>query len=949
MQEDRIISVPRERISSNDQKWKSTLTGYSSLPRRPKSSYGAIIGSPHASPSSEKPTRNFHPVDSLDNTGFTTLPSKHKESARRGVSQDDSAVTRRRTGSARAARDRPKSWMPKVLPTEPPPVFPPAPREQPTPKQSDDSRPVSRTDSRKDKKKRFSFRKKKEKDYMATTSQEPTESSEEPGNEGEVIAQEQIENLQIEGEQDRPNTLPGLHKRLTTFKPVVVPHRQTVHTEAVSPELSQALEKRKSRGFSSGTDEMVSPVFSPGHEGAPVPVFPPAPSQAAPNRPKPKSLEESIKEEMMRRRCNTAPSSSIPVKPRRTFEYRKSNGELLSEGEEHPEEKEGLDSELAKAVARRAAKMTTAPKKDTHIYENVKNLNINSPKEPRSSVEEPPTLSIEEKLKKLHLSDEVILPTKFKPPVAPPSGKVAKVKPPIEPPHEKSPPSEVLTHGKIPPKTFPKPKKKSPSTTSDSGSDSVVQTSRPKSLPYMTSTQTTALPPPLLSPEMVATQLLDDVINEEVKRSNWDTASWKDKDPSSGNPSPLSADVAATTFDGATMTNDSTSPIISESPAPGKKKYVYKITLVTEKHADGTEKTQRVTQVITKQPEPRELVSPEGSELPPPPAEPPVEFIDESSLPAPVFTPPTSPSFSPDSSEFNLPPPPTFSPPPPFIIEDSHQPAEINVESAPSHLPPPVAFQEEAPSSSESLPTSATLISTEDQVTPVSHEHHANLHAEQTTLQPKETPIHPLVSIPEPLPQNESEKTTFTCSPPAPVIPSAQEDSPNKDRQFASDTLPPPNEFMERRSEHPSSAEIVVPPPVFADSTNVQDVRPSGTSASEKKGIDVKKDGSIVSMDSNEQFPKDNEQYQASEVSKSLSEQSEQGETGEPKSVTEAPKEDRQLGENLSQASGGNSQTRVNSEDSATGKTINEFTKRMFIQMWFVSFLLPQIQLAIRK
>ena len=850
LQEDRVISVPRERVPSNDQQWHSALTGYSSLPRRPKSSYGAIIGSPHTSPPSETQNRNFHPVQSLDNTGFTTLPSKSggRENAHRVRSQDDSVVTRRRPTSARSARDRPKSWMPKVLPTEPPPVSPPVPREQHPPKQNEDSKPVLRTDSKKDRKKRFSFRKKKEKDYIATSVPEPTEPEEELGNENEVAASDVTENLHIEDEETRPNSLPGLHKRLSTFKPVTVPHKQVVHTDAVSPELSQALEKRKSRGFSSGTDETLSPVFSPGQNEVPVPVFPPPPSQAPPNPPKAKSLEDSIKEEMMRRRSNTAPGSAIPSKPRRTFEYRKSNGEPLPEGEEPPEEKEGLDSELAKAVARRAAKLSTAPKKDIHIYENVQNLNITPTREPRSSVEEPPTLTIEEKLKKLHLHSEVILPTKFKPPVAPPSGKSYKSKPPAELPNEKTSPTspsakrsptEASTQGKLPPKTFPKPKKKSVSRSSDSGSEDLTITSRPTSLSLATSPQTTLLPPPVLSPEM-ATQLLDDVIDEEVKRSNWDTASWKDKDMSSGRSSPTSIDSTPTKNAAAAEASGGSSPNAPGSTPPsGKKKYVYKITLVTEKKADGSEQTQKITQVITKEEPPAQLLSPGGSELPPPPAYPPPEFVDESTLPPPVFTPPTSPGTEPSNPlEFTPPPPPTFSPPPPPVIVENTPPSNVSEEISPQ-LPPPIAFQEETTSSSSKIspPLSQTSSATQNEINSTAADLQSGKTIEEPTAVPKENPTKP---------SHEPNETGYVSNIPAPVLPSSEQDSPEHNR----DTLPPPEEFKEQISNPPNEDDIVVPPPVFADSTDGQKLNSNDSLTTEMQGLDLKGDDGSKSLDS---------------------------------------------------------------------------------------------------
>ncbi len=873
VQEDRIICVPRERISSNEKQWHSPLTGYSSLPRRPKSSYGAIIGSPHASPSDETPPRNFHPVHSVDNTGFMTLPSKPgaKEGRRRFVSQDDSAVARKRPGSARSARDRPKSWMPKVLPTEPPPISPPLPREQPPPKHSEDPKPVARADSKRDKKKRFSFRKKKEKDYMATSAPEPEEEREDENN---VTTNDVAENLHIEDEENRPNSLPGLHKRLSTFKPVTVPHRQVAHVDAVSPELSQALERRKSRGRSSSTDEAVSPVFSPRHEG-PVPVFPPPPCQPPPNPPKAKSLEESIKEEMMRRRSNTAPASAIPSKPRRTFEYRKSNGDILGEGDELLEEKGGLDSELAKAVAKRAAKITAAPKNDTHIYVNVQNLNINASREPRSSVVEPPTLTIEEKLKKLHLEGEVILPTKFKPPVAPPSGKSTKAKPPVQAPNEKAtspghvPPSDESTHGKVPPRTFPKPKKKSPSTSSDSGSDGVIATSRPMTLPIATSPQITSLPPPMLSPEMVATQLLDDVINEEVKRSNWDTASWKDKDLSSGKSSPTSVHETATTTAGAEATNDNTSPTTA-----GKKKYIYKITLVTEKPADGSEQTQTVTQVITRNQEAAEIASPGGSELPPPPAQPPLEFLDESSLPAPVFTPPTSPGseFS-NLPEFTPPPPPSFSPPPPPIMEDDIPPpvANVNIEVSPQ-LAPPQAFQEESPPE----PPPPVSEPTQDKTTPVS--------------QPPQP--HPPIEGPitTPLPQPDAEETNYTSQLPAPVISPPDENFQNQDLPVTSGSLPPPEEFKENKADQPPPEEIVVPPPIFADTTDGNALNLNGSSTAEKQGLDLKHDDNSLSSDS-ATVVADNSKAHVSNVHEVAGSEKESSEKNDPAQIkTEDPK-----------------------------------------------------------
>lgn len=941
VKEDRIISVPRERISSAEQQWHSPLTGYNSLPRRPKSSYGAIIGSPHPSPSDETSSRNFRPVQTVDNTGFTTLPSK--ENARRFASQDDSVVSRRRPGSARLSRDRPKSWMPKVLPTEPPPISPPVPQEQPGPKQSEDFKPAARTDSKRDKKKRFSFRKKKEKDYIATSTPEPTEPEDERGNKDDVTTNDVTENLHIEGEENRPNFLPGLNKRLSTFKPVTVPHRHVVHTDAVSPELSQALEKRKSRGFSSSTDETVSPVFSPvfspGHE-VPVPVFPPPPGHATPNPPKAKSLEASIKEEMMRRRSNTAPASSIPAKPRRTFEYKKSNGEPLLEGEEPPEEEGGLDSELAKAVARRAAKMTAAPKKDTHIYENVQNLNINASREPRSSVEEPPTLSIEEKLKKLHLEGEVILPTKFKPPVAPPPGKSTRAKPPVEAPSGKAtspgnvPPSEVSTHGKLPPKTFPKPKKKSPSTASDSGSDDVISTSRPMTLPISTSPRTTSLPQPLLSPEMVATQLLDDVINEEVKRSNWDTASWKDKDPSSEQSSPTSLDA----------TNDDTSSTPGSPTPSGKKKYVYKITLVTEKQADGSERTQSVTQVITRNPQPAQLLSPGGSELPPLPAQPPLEFLDENALPAPVFTPPTSPSteFS-CLPEFTPPPPPSFSPPPPPVIEDDIPPSavNVNVEISPlSQLPPPVAFQEEPPSKPQP-PKSEPPTSTQIEIPPCSQEPQPSPPVEEPSLPPQQKPTHQPITTP--LPPPDSEETDYTSQLPAPVIPPPKENLKNQDLPLTSATLPPPEEFKESKLGQPVAEEIVVPPPIFADATDGQGLNSNESSTSEKQGLDLEKDDGCMSLDSEtvvadngikthvsnvyedeaskKKSLEENRQAQIkTEDPKLLVEQSSnetlqaQTETGEAKSLTEGLEE-------VADTSDENSQSQVKSEESVIGKS----------------------------
>jgi hypothetical protein len=197
---------------------------------------------------------------------------------------------------------------------------------------------------------------------------------------------------------------------------------------------------------------------------------------------------------------------------------------------------------------------------------------------------------------------------------------------------------------------------------------------------------------------MVATQFLDDVINEEVKRSNWDTASWKDKDLSSGKSSPTFVPETVTTSAGA-ATSDHTSPT-----ATGKKKYVYKITLVTEKQADGTEQTKSVTQVITPNPQADRISSPGGTELPPPPAQPPLEFLDENSLPSPVFTPPTSPGCEysdlpeltpPPPPSFSPPPPPSFSPPPPPVIEDNVSlPAANAVIEVSPQLPPPQEFQE---------------------------------------------------------------------------------------------------------------------------------------------------------------------------------------------------------------------------------------------------------------
>ena len=851
VQEDRIISIPRERIPSNEQQWHSPLTGYSSLPRRPKSSYGAIIASPHASPSDEAPSRNFRPVVALDNTGFTTLPSKSGNTTgnTHRVSQDDTAVVRRKQGSARIARDRPKSWMPKVLPTEPPPVSPPIPREQPPPKQSEDFKAISRSDS-KNRKKRFSFRKKKEKDYMATSAA-PEPEDEPDNNEKEANSSDAPENLHIEGEENRPNSLPGINKRLSTFKPVNIPHRQFVPTDAVSPELSQALQKRKSQGVSSSTDDGLSPVFSPGHEGH-VPVFPPPPSQAPPQPPKAKSLEDSIKEEMMRRRCNTAPASAIPSKPRRTFEYRRSTDEPSPEGEEIPDEKGGLDSELAKAVARRAAKMTTAPKTDTHIYENVINLNINASREPRSSVEEPPTLSIEEKMKKLHLQGEVILPTKFKPPVAPPQGKSAKAKPPLEAPTEKTSPSEKVSPSdvsapeKLPPKVLPKPKKKSPSTASESGSDDVMVTSRPTTLPILANT--TSLPPPLLSPEMVATQLLDDVINDEVKRSNWDTASWKDKDFSSGRSSPTSVDSTATT-NTETVEKSPTAPIASTPPS-GKKKYVYKITLVTEKQADGSADTQTMTQVIAKETSPPQLLSPGGSELPPPPAQPPPGFLDESSMPAPVFTPPTSPGADISNEQDFIPPPPlSFSPPPSPIVAEDFPPPPLSAteEVSPSpQVPPPVAFQEDSPTKPhppteteqpepqvEQLPPplSATEeVSPSPQVPPpvtFQEDPPTKLDPGTETEQPESEveqlpppPHQDLTQQTTPLPQPDSEENKYLAQLPAPIVAPHDETSLPQEKSVTPAPLVPPEEFKENTPSPPSPKDIVVPPPIFADSTD---------------------------------------------------------------------------------------------------------------------------------
>ena len=855
VQEDRIISVPRERISSTEQQWHSPLTGYSSLPRRPKSSYGAIIGSPHASPSDDTP-RNFHPVETVDNTGFTTLPSKSnaKEATSRFVSQDDSSVTRKRPSSARLARERPKSWMPKVLPSEPPPISPPIPREQPPPRPSVDSKPVARTDSKREKKKRFSFRKKKEKDYMATSAPAPTDPAEELGNEAQTTTNDTTESLQIEDEEARPSSLPGLHKRLSTFKPVTVPHKQFVPTDVVSPELSQALEKRKSRGLSSSTDETVSPVFSPAHN-APVSVFPPPPSQSPPTPPKAKSLEDSIKEEMMRRRSNTAPASSIPAKPRRTFEYKKANGDALPEGEEPPEEKVGLDSELAKAVARRAAKMTTTPKADTHIYENVQILNINATKEPRSSVEEPPTLTIEEKLKKLHLDGEVILPTKFKPPVAPPSAKNTKAKSPVASPNEKatSPgnvlPLNVSTHGKVPPKTLPKPKRKS--TASDSGSDDVSPTSRPMTLPISTSPRNSSLPPPLLSPEMVATKLLDDVINEEVERSNWDTASWKDKDFSSGKSSPTFVPETTTT-NAAAATNASAAGNNDTSPtAAGKKKYIYKITLVTEKQADSTEQTKSVTQVITRNPESDQIASPGGTELPPPPAQPPLEFLDESPMPAPVFTPPTSPAsecvdlpefIPPPPPSFSPPPPPEFSPPPPPLIEDNMSPsaANVNVETSSPQLPPPQEFQEipskPPPPLSEPTPTLPEIaVSQQPQPSPL---------VKEPSLPAEQKPVNP------PILQTDSEEIDYTSQLPAPVILPPNENVKNPEPLPTEGSPPPPKK---KKSDQPAPEELVLPPRIFADDTDGHDVNSNKDSTTEKQVVDVKNDNSVaVSLDSEE-------------------------------------------------------------------------------------------------
>lgn len=640
---------------------------------------------------------------------------------------------------------------------------------------------------------------------MATSA--APEPEEEPEHEEVVSSTDIADNLHIEGEENRPNSLPGLNKRLSTFKPVTIPHRQFVPTDAVSPELSQALQKRKSQGLSSGTDDGLSPVFSPGHEGH-VPVFPPPPSQPPPNPPKAKSLEESIKEEMMRRRCNTAPASAIPSKPRRTFEYRKSTDDPLHEGDESPEETGGLDSELAKAVARRAAKMTTAPKTDTHIYENVKNLNINASREPRSSVEEPPTLSIEEKLKKLHLQGEVILPTKFKPPVAPPQGKSTKTKPPIEAPtspSEKVSPSDISAPDKLPPKILPKPKKKSPSTASESGSDEVMATSRPTTLPI--NANTTSLPPPLLSPEMVATQLLDDVINDEVKRSNWDTASWKDKDFSSGRSSPTSADGVVTTHaETATVDKSPTAPITSTPPS-GKKKYVYKITLVTEKQADGSEDTQTVTQVITKQTPPAQLLSPGGSELPPPPAQPPPGYLDESPMPAPVFTPPTSPGAEISNEQEFIPPPPlSFSPPPPPVIADDippPPPVNANEEVSPSPQPsPPVAFQEESPTK---LDPPTKVKQPEPQV-------------EQPTLPPQQDPTHqPKTTL---LPQADCEENKYIAQLPAPIVAPHDESSLRQETSVTPTPLPPPAEFKENTLDPLTPEDIVIPPPIFADSTD---------------------------------------------------------------------------------------------------------------------------------
>lgn len=420
VQEDRVISVPRERVTATEQQWHSPLTGYSSLPRRPKSSYGAIIGSPHTSPTESKMSRNFQYDNNMHGTTASTIqPLKvhgKENTIRHTTTLDDSAVLRRRPGSARSARDRPKSWMPKVLPTEPPPISPPIPRQQYSRGHHDDEKSLPTGESKKDKKRRFSFRKKKDKDYLVAT--ESRESEEKERNENNIVGNDVTENLHIEGEETRPNSLPGLPKRLSTFKPINIPQRPIVHHEVVSPELSEALEKRMSRVKSAG-DEEISPR-SPSE----TPVFPPPPSEAPPQPPKHKSLEDSIKEEMMRRRFKSVSSSSVPEKPRRTFEYKKSNGDLEEEvsNSGHAEE---LESELAKAVAKRAAKLSTGDR-DSHIYENVQDLHANQTKETGSDVEVPPPMTIQEKLKKLNLTGEAIFPKKFKPPVATPQSKSNK-------------------------------------------------------------------------------------------------------------------------------------------------------------------------------------------------------------------------------------------------------------------------------------------------------------------------------------------------------------------------------------------------------------------------------------------------------------------------------------------------------------------------------------------
>lgn len=886
VQEDRIISVPRERISPTDSEWQSPLTGYQSLPRRPKSSYGAIIGSEHGT--YEDATRkHYHPVESLDNTGFMTLPSKltNKANAPPVISRDDSAV-RRRTDRPRS-RDRPKSWMPKVLPTAQPTSPPGSSPDQPPPfylvNSNEEPKPTSKGgEVKKDKKRRFSFKKKKEKDYTPGTSRMNKSIKDEPEAECDVRDDDVTENLQIEDEQSLSNSLPGHHKRLTTFKPVTVPHHHyhAVESDDVSPELSQALEKRKFRALSDHNHEITPvvspPVVSPLTGDAPVPVFP----QSQPSTDAPKSLGDSIKEEMMRRRSNTAPVPGVPAKPRRTFEYMKPPGDQIGEEAEHDDQKGELDVELAKAIAKRAAKLTSEPAKETPIYENIKDIEIAHQLEPRSSVEEPPASSIEEKLKKLHLQEEVRLPTKFKPPVQLPPGKGSSKNVPSGTLPQEAIPPDVNSHGKAPPKTLPKPKKKSSSSVSEDAATNVTRTPRPTSLPLSTEQQMATPPPPVLSPEMVATKFLDDIINEEVKRSNWDTASWKDKSPTSsidGLPVTSQNDAPAAPLD---STPAASQPVTTTSPV--KKKYVYKITLVTEKPTDGEAPAVQHAPVIKqvtssestdKTNEARKILLNEEDLPPPPPPPPPLEYDDSTvSLPSPVFTPPSSP-LSRLALPTDLPPVaknsddvlletslPSSEIPPPVI---SHEPPPAP-QQPPSPLlqePPPPILQEPAPVVEQgpppSVPEEPSLTLSQESPATASEESSSHVPEEPPTL-PQEPP--PSVSqeplpptVPQELPPPSQELLPPVPQEPPPNVPqesppSAPEPSPSviheppqsreepPEAQF-SFPLPPPvmppfteevvnggtdahqlNDHTEEEEKQDTAHEdVVVPPPVFAD------------------------------------------------------------------------------------------------------------------------------------